>query len=159
MHQNLIDDRGGNIAYSRAALRQAQIIGHYNQIQTQNNVQFTVDGVYGTLAPTDNQAFSTGHPTITGCNLVFYGIWVNNTNVIATTAGQIVDPATLGNGGTNVRTTVYPPVVANNVLIGLLKVKVGVGASFVPGTTNLNATNVTATFFDTSVMPTIPQLF
>lgn len=159
MHQNLIDERGGNIAYSRAALRQAQITGHYNEIQTQNNVQFTVDGVYGTMAPTDNQAFSTGHTTITGCNIAFFGIWVNNTNVIATTQGPNIDPATLGNGGTSVRALIYPPVVANNVLIGLLKVKVGTGATFTPRTTNLNATNITATFFDTSVMPTVPQLF
>src|SRR5690349_13939504 len=149
MHQNLLDDRGGNIAFSRAALRQAQISGHYNQFQIQNNVQFTVDGTFGTLAPTDNQAFSTGHPTITGCNTVFYGIWVNNTNTIATTAGRIVDPATLGGAGGTAKTVIpFPDVVANNVLIGLLEVKVGVGASFVPGTTNLNASNITATFFD-----------
>jgi hypothetical protein len=159
MHQNLIDDRGGNIAYSRAALRQAQITGHYNEIQTQNNVQFTVDGVFGTLAPTDNQAFSAGHATITGCNEVYYGVWVNNTNVIATSQGPIVDPAQLGNGGTAIKVLSLPSGVANNVLIGLNKVKVGVGATFTPKTTNLNATNVTATFFDTSVMPTIPTGF
>ena len=157
MHQNLLDDRGGSIAYSRAALRQAQITGHYNEIQTQNNVQFTVDGVFGTLAPTDNQAFSAGHPTVTGCNVCFYGVWVNNTNVIATTAGPIVDPATLGGTGGMAKSVVrLPDVVSNNVLIGLVKVKVGVGATFTPKTTNLNATNVTATFLDTSVMPTQP---
>lgn len=158
MHQNLLDDRGGNIAFSRAALRQAQITGHYNEFQTQNNVQFVVDGIFGTLAPSDNKAFSSGHATITGCNTVMYGVWVNNTNVIATTAGKIVDPATLGGaGGTAKNVIPFPDVVANNVLIGLIEVKVGVGASFVPGTTNLNATNVTATFFDTSTMPTQPK--
>src|SRR5262249_31378679 len=138
-------------------LRQAQIAGHYNEIQSQNNVQFTIDGVFGTLAPTDNQAFATGHTTIQACNICYFGIWVNNTNVIKTTQGLIVDPSKLGGtGGTAERVIPLPPVVANNVLIGLLKVKVGVGATFVPGTTNLNATNVTATFVDTSDMPTQP---
>ena len=159
MHQNLLDDRGGNIALSRAALRQAQIAGHYNQFQIQNNVQFIIDGVFGTLAPTDNQAFSSGHNALTGCNMCFFGIWVNNTNTIATTQGPVVDPATVGNGGTSAKVLIYPPVVANNALIGLLKVKAGVGVTFTPGTTNLNVANITATFYDTSTMPTVPQLF
>lgn len=159
MQFNKVGDRGGNIAYSRAALRQAQITGHYNEIQSQNNVQFVVDGVFGTLAPVDNQAFSTGHSVITGCNECFFGVWVNNTNVIATTQGAIVDPAKLGNGGTSEQVIPYPEVVDSNVLIGLIKVKVGTGATFTPHTTNLNATNVTATFYDVSVMPTIPQKF
>jgi hypothetical protein len=159
MDENQIGARGGNIAFSRAALRGAQITGHYNEFQTQNNVQFAVDGVFGTLAPADNQAFSSGHTTITGCNTCFFGIWVNNTNVIATTQGPLVDPAELTSGLAKLAVP-FPDVVSNNVLIGLLKIKVGGGGSgnqtFTPGTTNLNATNITATFYDTTVMPSKP---
>jgi hypothetical protein len=90
--------------------------------------------------------------------MLFYGIWVNNTNVISTTEGKIVDPAKLGGtGGTAEKSIPYPDPQDTKVLIGLLKVKVGTGATFTPGTTNLNATNVTATFYDTTEMPAIPQ--
>jgi hypothetical protein len=85
-------------------------------------------------------------------------VWVNNTNVIATTQGTLVDPAQLGGSGGVAKTAIkLPDVVANNVLIALIEVKVGTGVSFIPGTTNFNATNITTTFFDTSVIPTIPQ--
>jgi hypothetical protein len=162
MHQNILDARGGNIAFSRAGLRQGQINNNgawnYNQFQVQNTVHYTVDGVFGSLAPADNQQLSTGHNTITGCNVCFFGLWVNNTNVLATTQGAIIDPATLaGTGGTAKGIIKLPDVVSNNVLIGLIKVKMGVGATFVPRTTNFNATNITTTFLDVSTMPTLPQ--
>ena len=157
MHQNLVDARGGNIAFSRGALRQGQINNNgawnYNQFQTQNTVHYTVDGVFGSLAPADNQALSTGHNTVTGCNVCFFALWVNNTNVLATTQGPLVDPVLLF-GGSAKSIIKLPDVVSNNVLIGLIKVKVGVWASFVPRTTNFNATNITTTFFDVSSMPT-----
>lgn len=164
MHQNLIDDKGGNIAFSRSAMRQGQSanngnsVANYNAFQTQNNVQFAIDGVFGTLAPTDNLRFSAGHPTITGCNELFYGVWVNNTNVISTTAGPLADPAQLAGAGGFARNVMqFPALVGNNALIGLIKVKVGTGATFTPNTTNFNATNITTTFYDTSTMPSIPQ--
>jgi len=162
MHQNITEDRGGTIAFSRAGLRQAQVacnaLAHYNEFQIQNTVHYTVDGVYGSLAPADNQALSTGHNTITGCNVCFFALWVNNTNVLATTQGPLVDPATLaGSGALAQKVIKYPEVSANNVLIGLIKVKVGVGGSFVPRTTNFNATNITATFIDVASVPTLMQ--
>lgn len=158
MQENLIDDRGGAIAFSRGGLRQGQVNNNgawnYNRFQTLNNINFAIDGIFGTLAPTDNIAFSACHPTIIGCNQLFYAIWVNNTNSISTTAGPLSDPAQLaGAGGFGTSAMRFPLLVANNALIGLIKVKVGVGAQFTPGTTNLNATNITATFYDTSVMP------
>lgn len=165
MHQNLIDQRGGNIAFSRSAMRQGQSanngngVANYNAFQTLNNVQFSIDGLFGTLAPTDNLRFSAGHPTVTGCNELFYAVWVNNTNAITTTAGPIVDPATLaGVGAISQKTLEFPAAMSNNVLIGLIKVKVGTGATFTPNVTNFNATNITTTFIDTAIMPTIKQL-
>jgi hypothetical protein len=162
MLQNLIDQRGGNIAFSRGALRQGQVNNNgawnYNQFQTQNTVHFTIDGVFGSLAPSDNQVFSTGHNTIIGCNVCIFALWVNNTNVIASTQGPSVDPALIGGSGAVSKLAIrLPDVVTNNVLIGLVKVKVGVGATFVPRNTNFNATNITTTFFDTSTMPAAPQ--
>lgn len=158
MDQNEIGNRGGNISYSKAGIRQAQINANGCQLNTQNTVQFTVDGVFGALAPTDNQAINTG-TTLQACNSCIFAVWVNNTNVIATTQGKIVAAAKLGNGGTGELVVPYPDIVANNALIGLIKVKAGVGVTFVPGTTAFNASNITSTFFDVSMMPTVPQLF
>jgi hypothetical protein len=158
MDSNRVGDRGGNISFSRAAIRTAQITGHYNEFETQNNVQFTVDGVFGTLANVANQSFA-GAPggAISACNVAIYAVWVNNTNTLAITRGALADPAKLTNGTQQIAIAM-PDVVANNALIGLIKVKVGVGATFTPGTTNFNASNITTTFYDCSVMPSGPLL-
>jgi hypothetical protein len=158
MDANKVGDRGGNITFSKAGLRQAQISGKYNEFQIQNNVFFTVDGVFGALAPLDNaNQYFTGHTAITGCNVAIYAIWVNNTNVLAITRGALVDPAKLTNG-TQQAAIAMPDMERANALVGLIKVKVGVGATFTPGVTNFNATNITTTFYDCSVMPSMPLL-
>lgn len=155
MDSNRNGDRGGNVTLSKAGLRVAQVAGHYNEFQIQNNVFFTIDGVYGALAPVDNanQYFGGVNNVITGCNVAIFAIWVNNTNVLAITRGPLVDPAKLTNGD-QTKAIAMPDVVENNALVGLIKVKVGTGATFTPGTTNFNATNITTTFHDCSVMPT-----
>lgn len=160
---NRIGDRGGNITFSKAGLRQAQITGHYNEFQIQNNVFFTIDGVFGASTAVDNanQYFlgANYNSVITGCNMAIFAIWINNTNVLAVTRGPLVDPAKLGGtGGSQALAAAMPDVMANNSLVGLIKVKVGTAVTFTPGTTNFNATNITTTFYDCSVMPSAPFL-
>lgn len=159
MDSNRVGDRGGNITFSKAGLRQAQISGHYNEPEIQNNVYFTIDGVFGAQAARDNinQIFNGWNTAITGCNTAIFAVWVNNTNTIQATRGALVDPAKLTNGTAQLAVAM-PDVVANNALVGLIKVKVGTGATFTPGTTNFNATNVTSTFYDCSVMPSAAML-
>lgn len=159
MDANRIGDRGGNLVMARAAVRQAQIAAHYNEVQTQNTAQFLVDGKFYALAPVDNQAFGTGLAAVVGCNEFFVAMWVNNTNTIAYTRGALVDPADVGNVavGRAVKVVPLPDLTSGNALLALVKIKVGTGVTFTPGTTALNATNVTATFYDTSVMPTQPD--
>jgi hypothetical protein len=77
--------------------------------------------------------------------------------VVSTTQGKVVDTASLATAGGS-KVLQMPDVVANSALLGLIKVVTAGTAVFVPGTTNLNATNVTATYYDTTDMPTKPFL-
>lgn len=155
MDQNRVGDRGGNICFSKAGL--AQSIVTAGTLNIVNNVRFAVDGITYELAAVNNAPFSSGHTTLAaGCECLF-ALWLDNGNNITSTQGSIVDTASLSStGGTKV--VPLPNIVSDKALFGLVKVKTAGAATFVPGTTNLNATNVTATFYDCSVMPSKPFL-
>lgn len=158
MDINKVGDRGGNINFTKAGLAQSGncVAGNFKSTAPLN---FIVDGVFNQLGIQDNIVFSSGHTALTGCNECYFAVWVNANNAIATTQGKIVDPAKLGgSGGQGVNAVPLPDVVSGNALIGLIKVKAGTGVTFTPGTTNLNATNITTTFLDCSTMPTVPAL-
>jgi hypothetical protein len=154
MQDSLFGSRGGNIVFTRAALRQAQIAGHYNQLNSANTVQFSIDGVFKTLAPVDNQAFSSGHANLAVNQACVFGVYVNSTNTVSTQQSAVVNSASVG------VTDVIPlpplPIDNSSVLIGMVKVQTTNAATFVPGTTNLNAANVTVTYYDVTVPPSKP---
>ena len=166
MQQNLIDDRGGNVSHSSGALRQAQVAGHYNEVQIQNNVFFTVDGKFGGLAPVDNLNASYGGATYTGpsstnvpaCNSALFAIWVADGNTMSVTRGDLVDATKLAGttGRTGEKVIPFPNVEANKALIGLVRVTAGTGVTFTYGTTNFNASNVNTVFYSCSRMPAAP---
>lgn len=166
MQQNQIDDRGGNVSYSSGALRQAQITGHYNEVQLQNNVAFTVDGQFGGLASVDNLNTAFAGSTYTGpsntnvpaCNSALFAIWVASGNTISVTRGDVVDATKLSGttGRTGEKVLPFPNVEANRALVGLVRVTAGTGTSFAYGTTNFNATNINTVFYSCSRMPVVP---
>jgi hypothetical protein len=159
-------DRGGNVSYSKAGLRQAQITGHYNEVQIQNNVFYSVDGIFGGLAPIDNlntayaSANYTGPSTtnVPACNSALFALWVASNNTLTVTKGANVDSTKLSGttGRTAEKVLPYPDVVNGAALVGLIRVTAGTGTSFAYGTTNFNATNINTAFYDTARMPTIP---
>lgn len=153
MQANLVGDRGGNITLSKAAIN-GSIVGT-GALNVANNVTFAIDGTFNTVAANNNVQFSSGHTALAaGCICVF-GLWVSSTGVFSTTQGKIVDVASLS-AGTGQKVVPLPDMIADNALVGLIKVKTAGAATFTPGTTNCNATNVTMTFYDTMVMPTEP---
>lgn len=165
MDQNTFGDRGGNISQSKAGLRQAQVAGHYNEVQIQNNVFFTADGIFGGLAPVDNLNTAYASATYTGpsngnvpaCYAALFAIWVASGNVMSVTRGEIVDATKLtGTGRSGQLVLPYPNVEASKALVGLVKVVAGTGTTFQYGTTNFNASNVTTTFYDCARMPVTP---
>lgn len=153
MDTNSIGDRGGNRTLSKAAIN-GSIVGT-GALNVANNVTYTIDGVFNTVAANNNVQFSSGHATLAaGCECLF-ALWVNAAGTFSTTQGKVVDTASLS-AGTAQKVVPLPDVIASNALVGLIKVKTAGAATFVPGTTNCNATNVTCTFYDTERMPTVP---
>ena len=166
MQQNQVGDRGGNISHSSGALRQAQITGHYNEVQIQNNVFFTVDGKFGALAPIDNLNTAYAGANYTGpsngnvpaCNAAIFALWVGSNNTLTVTRGDVVDATKLS--GTTSRTgekvLPFPAIEASKALVGLVVVTAGTGTSFAYGTTNFNGTNINTQYYSCSAMPTVP---
>lgn len=164
MLTNIVGDRGGNVSLSKAGLRQAQITGHYNEVQIQNNVFYAIDGTLGGLAPIDN--LNTATTTYTGpsttavpaCNSALFAIWVATGNVLTVTKGANVDSTKLSGttGRTGEKVLPFPDVVAGAALVGLIRVTAGTGTAYAYGTTNFNATNINAAFYDCATMPTVP---
>jgi hypothetical protein len=139
---------------SRAGLALGATAGTVN---IASNVQFCIDGIFATVNAVNNAAFSNNHLSLAaGCACLF-GVWVTAAGVVSTTQGKVVDTASLATAGGS-KVLQMPDVVANSALLGLIKVVTAGTAVFVPGTTNLNATNVTATYYDTTDMPTKPFL-
>jgi hypothetical protein len=166
MDINQVGDRGGNVSLTKAALRQAQITGHYNEVQIQNNVQYIVDGQFDVLAPADNLNTAIAAITYTGpstvnvpaCNSALFAIWVTKGNTVTVTKGDNVDATKLSGttGRTGEKVLPFPAVVANAALVGLVRVTAGTGTQFQYGTTNFNATNINTAFVDCGRMPAIP---
>lgn len=158
MLENIIDSFGGSIVFNKTTLAQsAATNGNFKTAHalhgTEHNVEYTIDGVYATYTPADNLNFNSGHTTIpAGCQCVF-GVWVDAGGNTGTNQGKIVSATEVAQGKTVVP---MPNIVKKAALLGLIEVKTAGAAQFVPNTTNLNATNVTATFFSTSCLPSNP---
>jgi len=80
-------------------------------------------------------------------------VWENNTGIVSTTQGEIVNSQDVEGGR---RELPLPELVSNKCLIGLIKVKAGVAATFTPGTTNFNETNINTTFINVGTPPVTP---
>ena len=166
MQVNQVGDRGGNVSHSTGALRQAQVAGHYNEVQIQNNVFFTLDGTFGGLAPIDNLNASFAGANYTGpsntnvpaCNSAIFALWVASNNTLTVTRGDVVDATKLSGtaNGTGSAVIPYPAIESSKALIGLVRVTAGTGTTFAYGTTNFNATNINAAFYSCSRMPAAP---
>jgi hypothetical protein len=149
MDTNLSGSHGGCMGLSKAGLDEGT---EANTYKTSNTFEFTVDGIVYSLSAIDNVAFSSGHTALGNDQACVFGVWVDSAGTMTTTQGAVIDNADLTAGK---KVIALPDVVASKALIGLIKVSTAV-ATFTPGSTDLNATNVTDTYYDTSVMPTPP---
>ena len=112
--------------------------------KTVNTLTFTNNGVFKSLAATDNLTFSTG-TALANSQACLFAVWVNTSGTVTTTQGPIVasgDPCPVPTQAT-----------ANVTLVGLIKVTTSSSATFTPGSTDLGATGITDVFYDCMVMP------
>ena len=148
MDQNLIGSRGGNLNFENASLATSSVTA--NSVNVANKVNYVIDGRYSHGLVINNQALSAGHTAFSNNNVCVFAFWANNTGVYSTTQGAIVSSQDVENGKTAVP---LPDVVDAKALIGLIKVKAGVAATFTPTDTAFNATNINTIFYNTVQMP------
>jgi hypothetical protein len=157
MDANRIGDRGGNIVFTKTQIAVPGTGCVATDLVINNKVDYTIDGVFNQLAPSNNVAFSSGHTALAANQECFFALWVSANNAISTTQGRIVGTADLSSSGG--KTVVpFPDVISNAALIGLIKIKTAGAATFTPNTTAMNATNVSNTILNCTTMPTIPHL-
>jgi hypothetical protein len=112
--------------------------------KTVNTLTFTNNGVFKSLAATDNLVFSAG-TALAASQACLFAVWVNTSGTVTTTQGPIVaagDPCPVPTQAT-----------ANVTLVGLIKVTTSSAATFTPATTDLSASGITDVFYDCMVMP------
>ncbi len=155
MNANIIGDRGGNIVFTKTSIAVPGTGCVASDLVINNKVDYTIDGIWNQLAPSNNVAFSTGHTALAAGQECFFALWVSANNVISTTQGKIVDTVDLVAGK---KVVPLPDMISNAALIGLIKILTRGTATFTPNTTALNATNVVNNIFNTTLMPTVPHL-
>lgn len=107
-------------------------------IKTATAVTYSIAGKAYSKAATDNLAFSAGHAVQADGTTRYYGVALDSSGAIVTTQGDA--------GGE------MPEKVSGTCLIGFIKV-VCSGGAFTPGTTDLSAAGVTATYLDVTMKP------
>ena len=148
MDQNLVGSRGGTLMLVKGKLA----IGD-PKFNVTGTLNYVIDGImYNSTSPGSNNAFSTGHTALGNQEACVFGVWIDSSNVLSTTQGPIVSNTDVTAGKTVIP---LPAVVDAKALVGLIKVRTAV-ATFTPGTTCTNATNITSTKYDTFAMPVAP---
>lgn len=153
MQQNLTESRGGNLSFGNASLAASTVANFINRINVANQVHYVNDGKFLRVVAVNNQSFSTGHTDLVNNKVCVFALWADGSAALSTTQGEIVSSEEVEQGK---RVVPLPDVVASKTLIGLVKVKAGVGATFTPSSTNFNATNINAVFYNIATMPSKP---
>lgn len=117
----------------------AQTIIGAKGIKTANTVLFSLDGHAGSKAATNNIAL-----TGSAIPASSYRWWL----VTVDTSGNFT--ATPGTDNKNV----LPDIPASQSVVGAFKIATAAATTFTPGTTGLNSTGITDTYYDLSVVPT-----
>lgn len=99
-------------------------------------ITYLSDGVFKTKSALSAQAFSSGHTGLAAGQTGYYVVGLNGSGTVKTFEG-------IGK---------LPDVDDGYTPIGMIKVVCG-SAAFVPGTTALDASNITFTFYDLALIP------
>lgn len=165
MSDNRSLSQGGCFAHTSGALTAGTTAG---TIKTASAITFTIDGAFKLKAISDNIAISYAGPDVYSQNNTIanggftggangstrlYGIFLNVSGAVSILPGQIVDNAQFAAGTASLQ---YPDVPNGVCTIGVMRVAVTAGTTFIPGTTALAASGVTTSFINLSAMPGEP---
>ena len=153
----------GNICKTDAGLAIGTNTG---TIKTTATLTFTVNGVFYAKSATDNISIAYTAPDDTyntvdngsftgGTNgsTRLYGCFINSAGTVSVVPGPIVDSVALAAGTVALE---FPPAQKDKACFGAIKVALTAGTSFVPGTTGLDASGVTETYYDLAHVPFEP---
>ena len=141
MSYNIEQANSGYLSLNAAGLAEGT---NANTFKTTNTLNYTNNGVFKSLASTDNIAFTAG-TALGNSQACLFAVWVTAGGTVSTTQGPIVaagDPC-----------PVPGQVTPSTTLVGLIKVVTSSSATFTPGSTDLGATGITDTFSDCMDMP------
>lgn len=163
---NLQLSQGGCFALASGALA---IGTNSGTIKTTVAIPFTIDGVFKSKAITDNIAIAyTGQAGVyslqnTYSNGSFVGgangstrlycIFLDAAGAVTIEPGPVVDTAALAAGTASLQ---FADAKRNKACIGALRIAATAGTTFTPGTTDLAATGITASFLNLSAVPGEP---
>lgn len=153
MDQTLGGERGGTLCLSKAGLAEGT---NANTIKTAApngaGTDYCINGLLYHKADTDNIAMTAlaAQAALTTC---LYLVQANAAGTISMKKGTEVLNTDLAAGNAVLH---WPLPDASNCALGFIKVKCANAATFTSGTTDLSATDVTATYYDVLVPPPAP---
>jgi len=163
MSDNLQLSQGGNLALNSGALAAGTNTG---TIKTTAAIAYTIDGVFKSKATTDNISIAVSGPSgvysdpgngsftgQTGGSTRIYGLFLDAAGAVSVVPGAIANTAKLAAGTESLQ---WPAAQRNKACFGALRIAVTAGTTFIPGTTALDASGVTGTFYNLSSVPGEP---
>jgi len=149
------EGKGGTFCFSKAglAIGDGAKTGISLASTVGTGIDYCIDGImYNVADSATNKPFTadTVQAVLTKC---LYLVVVDSAGTVTTIKGTAVLSADL-TAGTKVLK--WPELPANKAPLGAVKIALASTATFTPGTTALDATNVTATYYDLHSVPTAP---
>lgn len=142
-----------------------------NTIQNTATVTFVIDGRFYSKSATDNIAISYSGPSVyqaaaggvqtvnggftgaTGGSTRLYLICLDTSGAVSILPGKIVNTAELSAGRVSLE---FPDAPIGVCPVAALRVAVTAGTNFTPGSVDLSASGVTATFLNLATVPANP---
>lgn len=165
---NLSLTQGLTVALASAGLAEGT---NANTIKTTADITYTIDGRFYAKATTDNiaisytgasvyQAAAGGVQAINGGftggvngSTRIYGLFLSTAGAVSIVPGPIVDSVELSNGRAALQ---FPDAPAGVCPFGAMRIALTAGTAFTPGSVDLSASGVTATFYNLADMPANP---
>lgn len=162
---NLALSQGGNFAFTSGALAAGTNAG---TIQNAAAITFTINGEFKSKAITNNAAISFTGPAVfsqesvasnggftgqAGGSTRLYAIYLDGAGAYSIEPGKVVSTVELAAGSAPLQ---FPGTQRNKACVGAMRIAVTANTTFVPGTTALNASGVTASFLNLSSIPGEP---
>lgn len=150
MSDNLTNAAGGNQCFVAA---QVDIGATPAELETNQAIDYSVDGILYEKGTTASITFSSGHTTVPVSSSCLFMLVIDSAQAFSTVQGPIVTTADVTAG---LHPLEWPPVPDDTAPVGAVRVDTNASTTFVPGTTSLAAAGITDTYYDLAMKPSKP---